>query len=78
MGGKVWSDDEEELFWSIVARRAPPGLHQETKAVKKGREGSVTSWTPLVEEMQKIMLEKNPGRPFPRNYTEISMCELWN
>lgn len=76
MGGKVWSDLEEEVFWTRVARLAPPGLHKESKVVKKGRGEIAKSWAPLVSVMKKVMADKNPGKDLPRKYTPISICEL--
>lgn len=78
MGGKVWSDAEEEVFWSQLARMAPPGFHEESKAVKKGRNNHAKSWEPLIDVMKGLMLKKNPGKPLPREYTSISICKLWN
>ena len=37
IGGKVWSDGEEEVFRSHSAKITLPGFRQESKAVKKGR-----------------------------------------
>jgi hypothetical protein len=77
MGGKVWSDGEEEEFWSKLARLAPPGFHQESKAVKKGRRNHEKSWQPLIKVMEALMREKYPGQALPRRYTSVSICELW-
>jgi hypothetical protein len=78
MGGKVWSDGEEEVFWSVVAKSAPPGFHKESKAVKKGRRNISKSWMPLRDVMKKHMRNKHPGEDLPREYSTISICELWN
>lgn len=76
MGGKVWSKLEEEIFWVDVAKRAPPGLHKESKAVKKSHKDLKKSWKPLVDAMTQAITERDPEKGLPRTYTEVSMCEL--
>ncbi|POS79416.1 hypothetical protein DHEL01_v202174 [Diaporthe helianthi] len=80
MGGKVWSDVEEEIFWTVLARRAPPGFHKESKAKKKSHHELAKSWAPLIDVMKSLMLEKNPGMTeddLPRSYSAISIYEHW-
>lgn len=76
MGGKVWSVPEECIFW-VVLRIAPPGLHQLSRAVKKALKDIKKSWQPVVAEMVRRMREMFPGQDLPRNYTAVSLCELW-
>ncbi|KAG6356562.1 hypothetical protein INS49_014435 [Diaporthe citri] len=75
MGGKVWSKREEAIFWLILAILFPPGLHQETKGVKKGRSDIHKSWEPFPEMMNRYWREKYPGEDPPRKYTAVSMYE---
>lgn len=70
MGGKVWSNLEEEIYWSDIAPRAPPGLQGQSKS------GRMKSWKPLVQRMEQRMRKRRPGQELPRKYTEISLCEL--
>lgn len=65
-----------QIFWVDVAKRAPPGLHKESKAVKKSHKDLKKSWKPLVEAMTKDMTERGPEESLARVYTEVSMCEL--
>lgn len=66
-----------EIFWVDVAKRAPPGLHKESKAVKKSHKDLKKSWKPLVGAITKAMTERGLEKGLPRTYTEVSMCELW-
>ncbi|KAI7787767.1 hypothetical protein LA080_014139 [Diaporthe eres] len=75
MGGKVWSKREEFIFWVLLAIFFPPGLHQETKGVKKGRSDILKSWEPFPEKMIEIWLKRYPGEEPPRKYTAVSMYE---
>ncbi|KAG8158836.1 hypothetical protein KVR01_011279 [Diaporthe batatas] len=80
MGGKVWSDSEEETFWTVLARQAPPGFHKESKAKKKSHHELAKSWEPLIDVMKFEMLEKNPTwteDDLPRSYSAISIYEHW-
>lgn len=70
MGGKVWSDLEEEIYWSDIAPRAPPGLQGQSKA------GRMKSWKPLVRRMEQMMRMRRPGQELPRKYTEVSLCKF--
>ncbi|KAK7708591.1 hypothetical protein SLS64_006693 [Diaporthe eres] len=75
MGGKVWSEREEMIFWRIVARRCPPGLDQESKSVKKGRSDIHDSWDFAPGMMNQIWRETYPGEDPPREYTKVSLYE---
>lgn len=75
MGGKVWSEREEFIFWVLLAIFFPPGLHQETKSVKKGRSDILKSWESLPERMVETWRKEYPGEEPPRKYTAVSMYE---
>lgn len=77
MGGKVWSKREEFIFWVLLAILFPPGLHQETKGVKKSRSDIHKSWEPFPEMMIDMWRKRYPGEEPPRNYTAVSMCKSW-
>lgn len=76
MGGKVWSEPEEEIFWEDMAPEFPPGLQEEAKAAKKGRKQHLKSWARFPEMMERCWDQKYPGQEYPRKWTPISMCEL--
>lgn len=79
MGGKVWSDVEEEIFWTVLARMAPPGFHKESKAKKKSHHELAKSWAPLIGVMKMHMMRKHPmwtQDDLPRRYSAISICEF--
>lgn len=77
MGGKVWSDPEEMIFWLILAPNFPPGLDQDSRDVKKGRSDTLKSWERAPEMMEQEWGRRFPGVPLRRIYTAVSTCELW-
>lgn len=76
MGGKVWSVQEESIFWLKLAPKFPPGMQEEAKAAKKGRKDHLKSWERIADMMTDYWKRENPGQGCPRTYTAISMCEL--
>ena len=62
MGGRVWSRDEERVFWTYIIPRSPKrlGLHRANPEI---------SWTQLAVEMARKM-----GENARREYTELGLC----
>lgn len=73
MGGKIWTDGEETVFWGEVAILAPPGHDSTSQKAKSHSE--IEQWEPLADKMKREMLTRlQPGEVLRRTYTAISCC----
>lgn len=64
MGGKVWSKEEEECFWTYIIPRS-------AKRLGVDRANPPKTWAVLTREMQERM-----GNQARRNYTELGLCKF--
>jgi hypothetical protein len=64
MGGKVWSKEEETVFWEQLIPHSPKRLGDD---IENNEE---KSWEWIAEEMKEAM-----GDDARRNYTYLSVCE---
>lgn len=64
MGGKVWSAEEEEVFWKQLIPHSPKRLGKDLE------ENEEKSWHWVAEQMDRIMGDR--GR---RTYTHLCVCE---
>jgi hypothetical protein len=62
MGGKIWSADEEMVFWTIIIPKSPKRLGADMANQGLG-------WDELAAEMLAIM-----PAPRRREYTGLSLC----
>ncbi|KAK3378496.1 hypothetical protein B0H63DRAFT_249026 [Podospora didyma] len=70
MGGKVWSRDEEVVFWKQIVTQSP-------KRAGLDRLNAEKSWSSLATMMTRIMNanKKNPKEELRRNYTALGLFE---
>lgn len=73
MGGKPWTEQEEAIFWQIIARQAPPGLDPNRKKARRTA-GQAKNWIKLATRMGSLMDAAAPGKPH-RNYNGIGLCK---
>lgn len=63
MGGKTWSDEEEEHFWRVAVPSSPKRIGKDLAKPEK-------SWDVLAREMQRAM-----GLGARRQYTPTMLCK---
>ena len=64
MGGKTWSAEEEEVFWTKMMPHSPKRIGDD---IENNEE---QSWGLIAQKMQTIM-----GPDARRKYTSLSVCE---
>lgn len=64
MGGKVWSKEEEQVFWTHMMVQSPKRLAADQERF------SEKSWEQIAQEMTEIM-----GDKARRKYTSLGVCE---
>jgi hypothetical protein len=62
MGGKIWSKDEENAFWTIIIPRS-------AKRLGRDQLNEEETWEELASELLRTM-----GDKARRNYTGLSLC----
>jgi len=70
MGGKLWTQTEERIFWTIIIPRSP-------KRVGIDQHNDECTWEYLVNVMNSEMLratEETDVDKLPRKYTKLSLC----
>ncbi|KAH6987720.1 hypothetical protein BKA56DRAFT_669336 [Ilyonectria sp. MPI-CAGE-AT-0026] len=61
MGGKVWTEDEERVFWEVIVPESPSGANPDHRPM---------NWKQCAKMMQEIM-----GTEARRDYTETMLYE---
>lgn len=73
MGGKHWTPQEEEVFWTRIVPLAPPGQDQDSQEAKKNTRKKKT-WGPLAKKMTKEMKARK-GEDLDRTYSLTCVCK---
>lgn len=72
MGGKLWTQAEERIFWTVIIPQSP-------KRVGIDQHNDERSWEQLVNVMNKAMLDatgETDEAKLPRKYTKLSLCKF--
>ena len=64
MGGKVWTEKEEKMFWLQIVPQSP-------KRIGADKANPEKSWKDLAKEMQPRL-----GDDSKRKYTALMLCRL--
>lgn len=68
MGGKLWSEEEERIFWEIIVPRSPRRLPPEQPA-------DALNWSQCADLMREEM--DAAGLAPRRDYTGLGLCKLY-
>ncbi len=67
MGGRVWTAQEEKVFWKQIIPNSP----KKHEGLDKILGDESKSWKELADDMQVIM-----GDPAVRKYTGLMLCKF--